>query len=194
MKIDSKVLLNASLDAIVRGERVEQNVESAVEILSKFAVFADQTLFYMRDRPQSRFLREELSRDDLTNVGLYKSSREHKKDSKIIVFSKYDVSIRFVFKKSEYSHSESFQEMLKGEQSYSMDDMERMVQLSAGKIMHGVDVGSHPNEVLLGKQSRTLDSYELARVDVIRQVPDVILWCIPITRNVVERVYSTGTK
>jgi len=125
---------------------------------------------------------------------LYKSSREHKKDSKIIVFSKYDVSIRFVFKKSEYSHSESFQEMLKGEQSYSMDDMERMVQLSAGKIMHGVDVGSHPNEVLLGKQSRTLDSYELARVDVIRQVPDVILWCIPITRNVVERVYSTGTK
>mgnify|MGYP001607811583 CR=1 FL=1 len=189
MVLSSRVVLNACLDGIVRGDDVERNVSDAVDILSRFSDIADQTLLYMRSRTGSDFLREELSRDDLSIVGRYKGSRVSKGDRKVVTYEKDDVAVQFLFKRGVFKHSDSFKALLEEKHGYSLEDVERVTLSELGRVLSGVDDALHPNEVLLGKNSRSLNAYELERVDVVRRVPGKFLLVIPVMKSVVSTVY-----
>ena len=70
-----RIVLNASLDGIAEGRNVDENVKNAAGVLMNLSNLADNTLFYMRDRPNSDFLRSQLSYDDLEKVGNYRCKR-----------------------------------------------------------------------------------------------------------------------
>ena len=178
-----KVILNAGLDKIAQGVDVEENVEACVEVLMKFAKRSDNARMFQRNRQGSEILQETIEQLDLPKVGLYSSTRARKGKYWVISFYKSDYSIEFYFKRGEVDQGKNLLDM--AERNEVTED-----EKAAG-LLSAVMSDKHHHEVLLGKEARALDFYEIARVDVLTQAPRKLFGnALPLKKTVTKTVYG----
>jgi len=178
-----KVILNAGLDKIAQGVDVEENVEDCVDVLMKFARWSDDARMFHRNRQGSEILQETIEQLDLPKIGLYSSTREKKGKYWIISFYKRGINIEFYFKRGEVNQGKNLFEMAERNE---LTDEEKATGL-LGAVMSD----KHHNEVMLGKDARTLEFYEISRVDVLTRKPRQLFgWTLPLNKTIVDTVYK----
>jgi len=187
-----RVVLNSSLRKISQGDDIEKSVKNAVIILEKLSNFAEGTLLFLRNRPNSDYLREQLSYDDLERVGNYICSRKRDKDYLTISFNDNIELIEFLFRKKDFNFTEEFSKLVEKNVNYNKEDIERISINMIERALAEGKAGS-VSETLLGGKARTLDSYFFDRVSIIRSRPVSILgFEIPfIIKKQKEVVYKT---
>jgi len=189
---NARILLRASLDKIENRESLEESVEDAVEVLMQVSNAADNTLLFIRDRPDGEYLRNQLEYDDILNIGHYKLSRQKKKDLHKVTFAKPECTITFTFKRRQYSMEEKLLDMVRRGPETTEEDMK---YITAATIRDSLsdNMGHTMQEDLLGANARTLDTYALDKVDVITPAPRRIgNWAVPLLKTTMtETVYQT---
>ena len=185
MAVDGRIILNASLDNLAREINIEENVQDALEVIAQYSNFADSTLLYMGTRPDSEFLAEVLQHQDLTTVGRYNMVRKKWRKVQIISFEKRDLEIKFFFYRTQPNVAEHIVEKIQSGKAYSKEDLM--------KIILGSTQGMSPHESLIGKQARTLDTYALDHVDLVRFNPLFIVgFQMPFRAREKKRIYTAS--
>lgn len=185
-----RIILSASLKKILKGQNIEGSVSDAEKVLRNYANIADDVQNYLRTRPESEYLKDQLDFSDLEHVGDFRGSISKKKDYKIYSFQIGVQTVEFYFKRGNVDLPSTVVKLVKEGDRYHGDDLEKAV---ARTLLSSVAEGKtkHHSEVMLGKESRTLDIYELERVEVVESVPRTLLGFIPWfskqKRNVVYR-------
>ena len=185
MTEDGRIVLNASLDNLAREINIGNNVQYALEVITQYSNFADIALLHMRTRPDSEFLGEVLKHQDLATVGNYKMTREKTKNKQRISFRKPAWQIDFFFNKTEPNVAEYLMERIKRGKPSSGEDLM--------KVVLGSTQGMSPHESLIGKQARTLDTYILSHVDLVRFNPLFLVgFQMPFGTRDKKRIYTAS--
>ncbi len=160
MEVSRRLILNASLNSIIEKTELEENINDAVEVISNYSAAADKTLFFMKDRPNSKWLQQDLDYKDLKNIGNYKTTRRKNKNKQVIMFKNDVEGVEFIFKRDEANIvSELIGNVRKGEE-YSKDEIT--------KAILGATSNKSINESLIGNNARSLNAFKLDKVNIIK--------------------------
>jgi hypothetical protein len=173
-----RVILNASLINILDGRNIDEKVKEAEEVLKRYANYADNVKNDLRTRQGSRYLEEQLSHADLETVGKFQGSSRTKRDYKIYSFQRSNQTVEFHFKRGDYDLPQAAVDMAMQGDRYKGKDLERAA-FETVRRSHVTGKAVHHSEVMLGKDSRTLDIYNLEKVVVTKSVPRSIGGFIP---------------
>ena len=189
MGIDTlKLYINSSLDKIIRGEDIENSVETVVDNMKIFLSAEDNVLLHMRGREQSRYLHDSLDYLELNCVGNYSVYRKRGKDKRVVSFCRSPFVLDFCFVRRDLDILDPSLDTLK---SSKLDekDLEAVINKNLLKVGKG---GSpvHQNEILLGENSRDLGGFSLGRVDLVKEVPSYFFGLVPYMKKLRETVYS----
>lgn len=168
MSIDHRIILNAALNRIVQKQQIERSVEEAVNVISHYSAMADQTLFFMNDRPNSDWLKEKVKFFDMTNVGHYVMSRVKKKDYQIVTFQNQNIGVEFYFERTK---SDAIIELLKRSEQGESFSKEQMSEVLLGQVFQNKNL----DEMLVGDHARSLETFALNHVDLLTPKPIYVL-------------------
>jgi len=186
-----RIVLNASLNNIAKGGKVEESVKSAVEVLLKLSNLSNGVLFFMKDRPGSSFLQDQLSYYELEKVGHYECTRKQGKEDYLISFVVPEHTIEFLFKRKNLDLEEEVMALLNSKDEFAREQRQRAVLDIFSKALHESSGHLLTSMSGLGGQSRSLDTYLLQSVSVLRQVSRRFLgYNLPLTKIKREVVYN----
>jgi len=179
-----RVIINGCLNNIEKGNDIKDNVLCVVNALKETTKIADGTLRHLKNRQNSGFLLERLNYEDLKKVGNYRSDHKTKRNKKIIRFKRPEFSIEFFFKRRSISYSENLDNIVdsmeRKKERYTEAELQTM-------ILRNVLESKTHKEAILGNSSRSLDNYDIVKVDIIRRRN--ILGFLPSNQR--ETVYVT---
>lgn len=187
---DQRVFLKASLDNLVRGINVSENVRDCEEVLRESATRADRAIRHIKTRGQTDFLSEQLDYDDLNNVGGYTCSREFdRKTKKTISFSKGEKRLEFIFEK-DVGSTDAILDLATSGDEYSSGELTEIATNDFVQAFQGGVGVANTNELLVGASARSLSGYKLVAVNRYSPLKTKWLGFIPITKIRAEQIYS----
>jgi hypothetical protein len=184
---DQRVLLKASLDNLVKGSNVSENVQNCEHVLRNFATRADRVLRHEKTRGKTYYLDEQLTYEDLDNVGGYVCNKIFNERRKIISFLKNRKKLEFIFEKTR-GKTDAILDLATSGGEYSSDELNKMgVKDFARGALEGTIANA--NEFLIGNEARSLQGYTLHFVNRYSFVKSKFLGFIPFSKEVKEEIY-----
>jgi hypothetical protein len=169
-----RLVLNAALDKILEEKFNEEDLKDIVRILKTYGLQSDAARLEFQKRKGSEALLERMDFLNLENVGKYNVSREKRKETIIIIFSKDNKSIKFHLRRKEYDLSLQYREV---EKLMTRVGGQEKIRLTGAMVKSIRNKTGPASEQILGKDSQSIDCYWLEKVELV--TPTRLLGFIP---------------
>ncbi len=191
--ISPRMILNASLDKIINRENLEESVRDCEGVFRNSSENSDRTLRHLKSREKSDSLKVQLEYDDLTNVGHYKLKRRVTSKEKIIGFYQDNFGVEFYFERDVIDAGNQLVELASSGSEFNSNELDKLGKTIVNDAVLLGELKHNAGEILIGKSSRSLESYKLKKVFKTEKVPRVLFgYSLPVfPKTIREIVYSS---